>query len=190
MNPSDCRYDLIRRNNGTRTIPEEGTILYSSAAAFREMIDAYLADGDGFLAKNDIVNAYASYWYALGWMDAGFSLGLISSPDPGTKPDFAGRTMTAPETGRLHEKTTRYRSLLGQALESLDAAPEMGSSLFFAAKRICGVAKSCHHQGISLEEHGKMAGALGAYSYGFAWLDAGVRFGVFRIIKNRGLFTI
>jgi hypothetical protein len=190
MTPSDCRDDLIRRNNGTRTIPEEGTILYSSAATFREMIDAYLADGDGFLARNDLMNAYASYWYALGWMDAGFSLGLISTPRISENPDFVGSTMMDPDIGCLQEKTTRYRSLLGQALESLDAAPEIGSSLFFATKRICGVAKSCHHQGILLEEHGKIAGALGAYSYGFAWLDAGVRFGVFRIIKNRELFTI
>jgi len=190
MNPSDCRDDLIRRNNGIRTIPEEGTVLYSSATAFREMIDAYLADGDGFLARNDIMNAYASYWYALGWMDAGFSLGLIFTPHPDPKPDFFGSTIADTDTGRLQEKTTRYRSLLTQALESLDAAPEMGSSLFFAAKRICGVANSCYHQGISLQEQGKMAGALGAYSYGFAWLDAGVRFGVFRITKNREMFTI
>jgi len=190
MTPSDCRDDLIRWNSGIRTIPEEGTILYSSAAAFREMIDAYLADGDGFLARNDIMNAYASYWYALGWMDAGVSLGLISTPHSPPKPDFAGSTMTDPDTGRLQEKTARYCSLLSQALESLDAAPEMGSSLFLAAKRISGVANSCYHQGISLKEQGKMAGALGAFSYGFAWLDAGVRFGVFRIIKNRELFTI
>jgi hypothetical protein len=190
MNPSDCRAELIRRNTGIRTIPEEGTILYSSAAAFREMIEAYLADGDGFLARNDIMNAYASYWYALGWMDAGFALGLISTLHSGPNPDFIGSTTTDPDTGRLQEKTTRYRSLLVQALESLDSAPETGSSLFFATTRILGVAKSCHHQGVSLEEQGKTAGALGAYSYGFAWLDAGVRFGVFRIIKNRELFTI
>jgi hypothetical protein len=190
MNPSDCRDDLIWRNNGVRTIPEEGTVLYSAATAFREMIDAYIADGDGFLAKNDIMNAYASYWYALGWMDTGFFLGLIFTPYSCLKPDFFGSTMTDPETRRLQEKTIRYRFLLGQALESLDAAPENGSSLFFAVKHICDIAKSCHRQGMALEEQGKIAGALGAYSYGFAWLDAGVRFGVFRIIKNRELFTI
>lgn len=190
MTPSDCRDDLIRRNNEIRTIPEEGTIMYSSATVFRDMIDAYLADGEGFLARNDIKNAYACYWYALGWMDAGFSLGLVSTPHSNPKPDFAGSSVTDPDCGRQQEKTARYRSLLGQALESLDAAPEKGSSLFIATKRMCGVARSCHHQGISLEEHGKIAGALGAYSYGFAWLDAGVRFGVFRVLKNRELFTI
>ena len=98
--------------------------------------------------------------------------------------------MTGPEIGLLHEKTTRYRSLLGQALESLDTAPEVGSSLFSAAEAMQGVARSWCNQGIVLEGSGTMAGALGAYSYGFAWLDAGVRFGLFRIMKNRELFTI
>jgi len=190
MSPSECRDDLTQRNKGIRTIPEEGTILHSSAAAFRGMIDAYLADGNGFLARNDSVNAYASYWYALGWMDAGIFLGLISGPASGTQPDLTGCITTGPEIGVLHEKTTRYRSLLGQALESLDAAPEMGSSLFSAAEAMQGVARSWCNQGIVLEGSGTMAGALGAYSYGFAWLDAGVRFGLFRIMKNRELFTI
>jgi uncharacterized protein len=190
MSPSECRNDLIRRNEGIRTIPEEGTILYLSATAFRGMIDAYLADGNGFLARNDTVNAYASYWYALGWMDAGIFLGLISGPAPGIQPDSPGSTMTGPEIGPLHEKTTRYRSLLGQAIESLDTGPEVGSSLFSAAETMQGVARSWCNQGIVLEGSGIIAGALGAYSYGFAWLDAGVRFGIFRIMKNRDLFTI
>ena len=190
MSPSECRDDLTQRNKGIRTIPEEGTILHSSAAAFRGMIDAYLADGNGFLAMDDTVNAHASYWYALGWMDAGIFLGLISGPGSGMQPDLTGSTMNGSDTGVLHEKTTRYRSLLGQALESLDAAPEVGSSLCSAAETMQGVAGSWCNQGIVLEERGIMAGALGAYSYGFAWLDAGVRFGLFRIIKNRELFTI
>ena len=191
MSLSECRDILIRRNNGIRTIPEEGTILYSSATVFRGMIDAYLADGNGFLARNDMVNAYASYWYALGWMDAGIFLGLISGPASGIQPDLTGSTMkNSPDIGLLHEKTTRYRSLLGQALESLDPAPEVGSSLFPAAETMQGVAGSWCNQGIVLEECGTTAEALGAYSYGFAWLDAGVRFGLFRIMKNRDLFTI
>jgi hypothetical protein len=190
MSLAECRDTLIRRNNGIRIIPEEGSILYSSAAVFRGMIDAYLADGNGFLAGNDTVNAYASYWYALGWMDAGIFLGLISGPASGMQPDLTGSTMNGADTGVLHEKTIRYRSLIGQALESLDAAPEAGSSLCSAAETMQGVAGSWCNQGIALEGRGIMAGALGAYSYGFAWLDAGVRFGLFRIIKNRELFTI
>lgn len=190
MSLSECRETLIRRNNGIRTIPEEGTILYSSAAAFRGMIDAYLTDGNGFLARNDTVNAYASYWYALGWMDAGIFLGLISGPSSRILPDLAGSTMNGADIGFLHEKTTRYRSLLVEALESIATAPEEGSSLSSAAEKMHGDARSWCDQGIVLERYGTMAGALGAYSYGFAWLDAGVRFGIFRIVKNRDLFTI
>jgi len=190
MNQPDCRDDLIRRNHEIRTVAEEGTILFSSALAFREMIDAYIADGDGFLAKNDIRNAYASYWYALGWMDAGIFLGLISPPPPGILLDFPRYTATDPDTGSLVEKTARYRSLLWQALESLEISCDEGSSLFPAAEKILGIAGSTYREGIALEEQGCIAGALGAYSYGFAWLDAGARFGLFRIIKNRDIFTI
>jgi len=190
MNQPDCRDDLIRRNHEIRTVAEEGTILFSSALAFREMIDAYIADGDGFLAKNDIRNAYASYWYALGWMDAGIFLGLISPPTPGILLDFPRYTATDPDTGSLVEKTARYRSLLWQALESLEISCDEGSSLFPAAEKILGIAGSTYREGIALEEQGCIAGALGAYSYGFAWLDAGARFGLFRIIKNRDIFTI
>jgi hypothetical protein len=190
MSPPDCRDDLIRRNHGIRTVAKEGTVLFSSALVFREMIDAYIADGNGFLAKNDIRNAYASYWYALGWMDAGIFLGLLSSPPPGIPLDFPHYTATDPDTGSLVEKTARYRSLLGQALESLEISSDEGSSLFPAAKKILGIAGSIFCEGIVLEDQASIAGALGAYSYGFAWLDAGARFGLFRIIRNRELFTI
>jgi uncharacterized protein len=190
MIPSECRDDLIRRNKGIRTVPEEGTILYSSAAAFRGMIDAYLADGNGFLARHDTVNAHASYWYAFGWMDAGIFLGLISGPASALQPDLTGSTLDGRDLSRLQEKTTRYRSLLMEALESIATAPEAGSSLCSAAEAMQGVARSWCNKGVILEKQGTMAGALGAYSYGFAWLDAGVRFGLFRIVKNRELFTI
>lgn len=190
MSLPDCRNELIRLNTGVRTILDDGTVLHASAAAFRGMIDAYLSDGDGFLARDDRVNAYASYWYALGWMDAGIFLGLISGPVSTLQPDFFGNSTTIPESGTLMEKTTRYRSLLLEALVSVDTAPEAGSSLFSAAEKMLGVARHWCNRGISLEEKGTRAGALGAYSYGFAWLDAGVRFGIFRIRKNRDLFTI
>lgn len=190
MSLSDCRYELTRRNASIRTIPDEGTALHSSATAFRGMIDAYLSDGNGFLAGNDMVNACASYWYALGWLDAGVFLGLISAPGPGIDRDFSGNTLTDPDIGRLQEKTIRYRSLLLDALASLEASPEMGSSLYSAAEKMHWVATGYCHQGTILEGQGTVAGALGAYSYGFAWLDAGVRFGLFRIKKNRELFTI
>jgi len=190
MSLPDCQNELIRRNAGVRTIPEDGTVLHASAMVFRGMIDAYLSDGDGFLAMDDRVNAYASYWYALGWMDAGIFLGLISGPVSALLPDCFGTTTTIPESGTLMEKTTRYRSLLLEALVSVEAAPEAGSSLSSAAEKMQGIARFWSNQGISLEEKEAMAGALGAYSYGFAWLDAGVRFGIFRIRNNRDLFTI
>lgn len=174
-----------------RIIPLEGSLLISPAHVFREMIDAYLSDGDRFLSRNDIMNAYASYWYAFGWLDAGVTLGLITRQDSGLNPGFletpAGGST---EIERLQEKTTRYRSLLGRALESLDAAPEEGSSLFSVTGSFLSVAESCLGQGMSLEGQGSMAAALSAYSYGFAWLDAGVRFGLFRINNNRELFTV
>ncbi|HNB03435.1 MAG TPA: DUF357 domain-containing protein, partial [Methanoregulaceae archaeon] len=62
--------------------------------------------------------------------------------------------------------------------------------LFAAADHFRETAISAYERGISLDEEDALAGALAAYSYGFAWLDAGVRFGLFRILRNRELFTI
>ena len=190
MNQADCREVLIQRKNRIKPLPGKGTLLFSSAGIFHEIIDAYLADGDRFRSTGDLMNAYASYWYALGWLDAGTILGLISSLDPGIQPDFSSGTRPDPDTIRMDEKATRYRSLLGTALESLDLAPERDASLFSAAEQFMAIARSCLNRGVSLDQESARAGALAAYSYGFAWLDAGVRFGLFRILKNRELFTI
>jgi hypothetical protein len=190
MSQADCRDALVMRKNGIRTPAAEGTLLFSSASIFREMADAYLADGDRFRSMGDLMNAYASYWYALGWLDAGTTLGLIITPVPGSAPDFSRSTQPDPDTVCVREKTTRYRSLLGRALESLKNAPENDASLFAAAEQFMATAISAYQRGISLDQEQAPASALAAYSYGFAWLDAGVRFGLFRIIDHRELFTI
>ena len=190
MSQADCRDALLMRMNGIRIAAVEGAYLFSSGGVFREMADAYLTDGDRFQSLGDLMNAYASYWYALGWLDAGTALGLIFTPLPGFSPDFSCGTRSDPDTIRVQEKTTRYRSLLARALESLDNAPEKDTSLFAAADHFRETAISTYERGISLDEEDALAGALAAYSYGFAWLDAGVRFGLFRIVRNRELFTI
>lgn len=185
-----CREELVRRRRAARILPSRGTPLGSGAEVFREMIDAYLADGDCFRDGNDLMNAAASYWYALGWMDAGSSLGLIGDSARAEEVDFLGGTPVNPEDPRVPEKAARYRMLLGNALESLQPAPERGSSLEPAAGMALEAAGGAHTQGLSLEARGRLAAAIGAYSYGFAWLDAGVRFGIFRITGQREPFTI
>ena len=190
MSQGDCRDALVIRKNGISTPAAKGTHLFCSASIFLEMADAYLADGDRFRSVGDLMNAYASYWYALGWLDAGTTLGLIVTPVPGSAPDYSRSTQSDPDTVRVREKTTRYRSLLGRALESLKYAPEKDASLFAAAEQFMATAISAYERGLSLDQEHALAGALAAYSYGFAWLDAGVRFGLFRITRNRELFTI
>lgn len=44
---------------------------------FRAMAESYHRDGLAFLAKGDLVNAFACANYAHGWLDAGARLGVF-----------------------------------------------------------------------------------------------------------------
>ena len=91
---------------------------------------------------------------------------------------------------RLPEKTARYRVLLSRACISLVPASETDTCTRSFSEKILVIAGIFYAQGILWEESGDRDSALAAYSYGFGWLDAGVRSGLFRITGNRELFTI
>lgn len=190
MNPDRVRAELAERYAASQCIPAADCVLFPCASMFREMVAAYLSDGDRFLDRDDMTNAWASYWYALGWLDAALSLGLIITSPPQTGAAFAICQVPDTERGRLVEKTERYRLLLSCALESLSAAPEPGSCLAAPAERILFIGHTWYCQGAALEKAGDFASALSATSYCFGWLDAGVRLGLFRITGYRDIFTI
>ncbi len=92
-------------------------------------------------------------------------------------------------TADLEEKTDRYEAMLTAALDSIEGAVALESPLGeFAA--------GCHEMATSYLEDGRhfRAGndpvnALVAFSYGYGWLDAAVRLGVFEIEDRPELFT-
>ena len=186
----DCRMILKERLSLLESIPPPGSVLSSCAREISEMVDAYYHDGMAFLSREDLPNALASFSYALGWMDAGICMGLLLSPAGlGLPLVREGRSLVNSQD-RLNEKTARYRSLLFQACMSLVPAPETDTSIHPFCERILFLAGVFHAQGIIWEESGDRNSALALYSYGFGWLDAGVRTGLFRITGNRELFTI
>ncbi len=181
---------LETRMKKAQAIPAEGTPLASSACEILEMVNAYHQDGMTFLSGGDSPNALASFSYALGWLDAGSCLGLITAMSCGLPLERADRRTGDPGDSRLSEKTSKYQALLGTAITKLEPAPEYGSCLHDVGERILMIARVFYEQGLSRERSGDCQSGLAMYSYGFGWLDAGVRIGLFRIRNHRELFTI
>jgi hypothetical protein len=190
MNLQPLQCELETRIEGSVCIPIERTPLHACAQEILGMVSSYLHDGASFLNGGDLPNALASFTYALGWFDAGFSLGLISSKSCGLP--IIGADPWTKDSGdpQMEEKTWRYYRLLATACRELTPAPEKGSCLYSTGERFLLIAQIFLDSGHRHEESGDLFAGLAAYSYGFGWLDAGVRTGLFRISNNRDLFTI
>jgi hypothetical protein len=185
-----CQEALENRLASHKLVLPEGSILCSCAHDSAGMVRAYYRDGMGFLSRGDVPNALASFSYALGWLDAAVCLGLIAASDCGIPLLPESEYRPGAGSGPLREKTSRYHALLSRALESLQTAPEPDTCLSAGAARFLLVSEIFFSQGSKREAAGDDRGALAAYSYGFGWLDAGVRTGLFRVSRNRSLFTI
>lgn len=84
----------------------------------------------------------------------------------------------------LLEKTGRYRRLLREALDDAKKAPNMDPMLVDIADDFYGMAESYFNDGVHFMENNDRVNALVCFSYGHAWLDAGVRLGVFKVTKK------
>jgi len=170
------------------TVPEERP-LFRVAVEVMEMAAAYQSDGATFLEAGDRVNALAAFAYGLGWLDAGSSLGLLE-PYAVHTPETVDTTVPPSQTGRLDEKTRRYRRMLGSALAGVKEAPDVSSPLHAAAREFRSVAQRWYEAGEDSLDAGDLTAALLRLSYGYAWLDAGIRGGLFRVTGSRDLFTV
>ncbi len=95
--------------------------------------------------------------------------------------------MTQPAV--LEEKVKRYESLLSKALSAFEVAPLENSHLWEVANDLSNMARSYYDDGKYFLEQGDKVNALACFSYGHAWLDAGVKLGVFKV-SDENLFTI
>lgn len=84
----------------------------------------------------------------------------------------------------LNEKTQRYKRLLREALDDAKKVPGMDSMLERIADDYHNMAQSYYSDGVHFLETGDPVNALVCFSYGHAWLDAGVRLGIFSVTKK------
>ena len=89
----------------------------------------------------------------------------------------------------LAEKTDRYGEMLADALDAAEPAAPPGTPLGEAATETFEMAESYLDDGRHFRDADDPVNALAAYSYGYGWLDAGVRFGLFEIPEETELFT-
>lgn len=104
----------------------------------------------------------------------------------------------------LEEKVHRYKELLEIALGDVEVPPGLQLSqisnlghveirslghLQKVAEYYLTMARSYYKDGIHFHEKNDLVNALACFSYGHAWLDAGVRLEVFKV-KDKALFTV
>ncbi|WP_423751317.1 DUF357 domain-containing protein [Salinirarus marinus] len=92
-------------------------------------------------------------------------------------------------TADLEEKTARYGRMLADALDVAEIRAPPGTPLGDAAVECREMAESYLDDGRHFREEGDPVNALASYSYGYGWLDAGVRFGLFSVPDDTDLFT-
>ena len=94
-----------------------------------------------------------------------------------------------PQPAILDEKTNRYRVMLDGALEDVKISVGEKSYMAGVADDYLNMARSYFNDGVHFVEKEDLVNALVCFSYGHAWLDAGVRLGVFKVSEER-LFAI
>jgi len=73
----------------------------------------------------------------------------------------------------LREKVTRYQMLMRTTIERVESREDVRYSHDFMT-----MARSYYNDGKYFFERGDLVNALVCFSYGHAWLDAGIRAGI------------
>jgi hypothetical protein len=89
----------------------------------------------------------------------------------------------------LGEKTDRYEKMLAEALSVAEVAVPAGTPLAEAAAECLEMAESYLDDGRHFRASDDPVNALASFSYGYGWLDAGVRMGLFAVPAETELFT-
>jgi len=89
----------------------------------------------------------------------------------------------------LDEKTDRYERMLADALDAATVRPPADTPLGTAAAECREMAESYLDDGRHFRDEDDPVNALAAFSYGYGWLDAGVRLGLFEVPADTELFT-
>ena len=90
----------------------------------------------------------------------------------------------------LVEKTERYGEMLSEALDIARISPTESSSILTSAEECIEMANAYLSDGNVFYEREDYVNALAAFSYGYGWLDSGVRFGILKVPEGTKLFTV
>lgn len=171
----------------TAALAPAESMLGKTAREIIEMASCYASDARVFLTSGDRVNAFAAAAYGLGWINAGEELGYLSADSrllPKLFEEFPKDLVP-----KLEEKTLRYQRMLTQALACISIAPDKETAAWPAAEEILTLARE-HLDAGAARLPSDFVNALSLFSYGYGWLDCGVRAGLFTISGDRHLFTI
>ncbi|SEO97456.1 hypothetical protein SAMN04487948_10995 [Halogranum amylolyticum] len=90
----------------------------------------------------------------------------------------------------LEEKTDRYERMFADALDEAEIAVPSETPLGEAAAECREMAESYLSDGRHFRADDDLVNALASFSYGYGWLDAGVRMGLFTVPDDSHLFTM
>ena len=96
----------------------------------------------------------------------------------------------ANEKENIDEKLNRYRKITEKALEKVEIKVNEKHELYPIAIDFLKMAKDYFADAQFFEKQGKKLTALAAYSYAHAWLDAGVKLGIFNAKGDSNLFVL
>ena len=90
----------------------------------------------------------------------------------------------------LEEKTDRYERMLADALDAAEPTAPADTPLGEGAAACREMAAAYLDDGRHFRADDDPVNALASFSYGYGWLDAGVRLGLFSVPdEDRHLFT-
>jgi hypothetical protein len=89
----------------------------------------------------------------------------------------------------LDEKTDRYGEMLADALQAAEIAVPPETPAHDAASECREMAVAYLDDGEHFRAADDPVNALASFSYGYGWLDCGVRLGLFTVPEETELFT-
>lgn len=85
---------------------------------------------------------------------------------------------------KLIKKTYKYKKMLQDALVSIEITPRKDSYFMKISDDFLRMAQSYYQDGVYFLNKENYEDALASFSYGHAWLDAGMRLGIFKSGSN------
>lgn len=91
---------------------------------------------------------------------------------------------------KIKEKLKKYHALTETALEKISLCTSLSEKEKLIAEDFLQMAHNYFFDAKHFEKKGELLTALAAFSYAHAWLDAGVRAGLFDAKDDDRLFTL